>query len=247
MADKRPGESTTRAAELVLVGSAPLAALAPLASGLPLSAALIGGTCAWAYLASARRAGTGRVVGVLLLWAFTLSLATILFTVYAPERAQELIPRGSTYWAEMQPWLMTGEGKESTPAAFIPEHLLHVSAFALLALLSAGWAALVLGALLMGYMSFYVGQVILLAEQPVVAGILAWHPWALMRVVDFVILGVSLAKVLLLREGVAAWWPQERRALALAGALWVGDVVLKSVLAGPWSGVIRTLGGIGAS
>ena len=99
MAGTPPGKSISRVGDLLLVGSAPLAALAPMASGVPLSAALVGGTCAWAYLFWARRADTGRVVGVLLLWAFALSLATILFTVYAPERAQELIPRGATYWA----------------------------------------------------------------------------------------------------------------------------------------------------
>lgn len=231
--------------DVLLVASAPLAALAPLATGLPLSASLLGGSAAWAYLVWARRAPAPRVIGVLLAWAFALSLATITFTVFDPERAAELVPRGSTYWAEMKPWLLTGAGKESTPSAFVPEHVLHVSAFLVLALISAGWGALVLGALLMGYMSYYVGQVVLLSDAPFVAGLLAWHPWAVMRVIAFVILGVSVAKILLLREGLRTWWARERGLLAIAGALWVGDLVLKSLIAGPWSGVIRSLGGVG--
>ena len=244
MSTSSRGDSPTRLGDLLLVLSAPLAVFTPLASGLPLSAALLGGSAAWVYLAWARRAPTVRVVSVLLTWAFTLSFATILFTVAEPERAADLIPRGSVYWAEMKPWLLTGVGKESTPSDFIPEHLLHVSAFLLLALVSGGWAALVLGALLMGYMSFYVGQVVLLAEVPLAAGVLAWHPWALMRVVAFVILGVSVARILLLREGLSSWWRTERPALALAASLWVGDILLKTLISRPWSGVIRSLAGI---
>jgi hypothetical protein len=144
----------------------------------------------------------------------------------------------------MRPWLETGRGPESSPAVFVPQHLLHLAGFVGLAAATGGWGGLVLGAYLLGYMSFYVGMAASLASQPLAAAALAWHPWALLRVAAFVLLGVSLSRLMLERMPPRAWFAAERRRLALAGLLWGGDLLLKGLLAPHWPALLRRAAGI---
>lgn len=227
-----------------LVLSAPLTALVPFATGLRWSAPLIAGSLAWWFLVREPDRSRPRVVGWLLLWAAALSLSFVGLTALFPETAARAIPHARRYWNEMQPWLQTGVGVESTPSAFVPQHLLHLAGFALLSVATAGWGGLVLGAYLLGYMSFYVGMTASLAASPLVAVVLAWHPWSLLRVAAFVLLGVSLSRVLLERRGRHAWWQAERRRLVLAAALWGADLGLKALLAPQWPSLLRRLAGV---
>jgi hypothetical protein len=228
----------------LLVASAPLCAALPFATHVGWLGPIAAGTCAWLYLRLRHEAPRLRVVGVLLAWAAMLSASFIVLTALRPELAGEVIPRGPAYWDEMRPWLFTGEGKEASPARFVPEHLLHVSAFVVLAAISGGWLGLILGAFLMGYMSYYIGQVVLLADAALPAAILAWHPWAVLRVVAFVGLGVSFARLLLVRPGVRTWLREEWGFLLASGALWLCDLTMKAALAPHWAGFIRYASGI---
>ncbi len=226
---------------LVLAASAPLApALAAvLGNGWP--ALLLAATLAWVFLLRHRGAPRGPVVAGLLLWAAVLSACFVGLTLAAPERAALAIPHAPAYWDEMRPWLWTGEGRESSPAQFVPVHALHLAAFVVLAAATGGWAGLVLGAYLLGFMSFYVGKVAGQAEHGLLAGLAAWHPWAVLRVVAFVLLGVALSRLLLDRGRVRDWWRDERRAVGLALGLWLADLVLKAALAPAWSRLLRGL------
>ncbi len=227
-----------------LVLSAPLTALLPFATGLRWAAPLVAGSLAWWFLVREPDRSRRRVVGWLLVWAIALSFSFVLLTVYFPERAARAIPHARRYWNEMQPWLQTGIGVESTPAAFVPQHLLHLLGFASLSLLTAGWGGLVLGAYLLGYMSFYVGMTTSLAARPLAAVALAWHPWSLLRVAAFVILGVSLSRLLLEWRGRAEWWQSNRGRLALAAVLWIADLGLKALLAPHWPSLLRQFAGV---
>ncbi|MCU0231969.1 MAG: hypothetical protein MUC67_11445 [Acidobacteria bacterium] len=227
-----------------LVLSAPLTAALPFVTGLRWSAPLAAGTLAFWFLATRRDRTRPAVVGWLLGWAAALSLSFIALTAAAPESAARAIPHARSYWNEMKPWLETGVGRESSPAAFVPQHLVHLFGFVVLAAATGGWGGLVLGAYLLGYMSFYVGMAASLAAQPLAAVALAWHPWALLRVAAFVLLGVSLSRVLLERMPPRAWFAAERRRLALAGLLWGGDLLLKVLLAPHWAALLRRSAGI---
>jgi hypothetical protein len=121
-------------------------------------------------------------------------------------------------------------GKENEPARFVPEHLLHLGAFALLSVASGGYLGLVLGAGLLAYMNYFVGAFALSAGQPVVGALVAWVPWAVLRVVSFVALGSILARPLLVGRA-GAFGPAERRWIGWALAGIAGDLLLKSVLA----------------
>ncbi|MDQ7006287.1 MAG: hypothetical protein Q9Q40_03570 [Acidobacteriota bacterium] len=205
---------------------------------------LAAGSLAFAYLRGHHRDPRGRVIAHLLAWAVTLSAVLIALTIRDPAAAGRLIPHGEAYWAEMAPYVATGMGKEALPELFVPEHVLHLLGFVVLALATAGLGALILGAYLTGYMSFYVGQLAVHASHPWLAATLGWHPWAVLRVVAFVMLGVSLARVLLERPRPLAWWNGERRLLLAAAGLWLFDLLLKTLLAPGWARVLREVAGV---
>jgi hypothetical protein len=132
-------------------------------------------------------------------------------------------------------WVMTGRGAESDPSRFIPQEAAHAVVFSALALASGGVLALAMGAVLMNYMGHYVGALASASAHPVATVVLAWHPWAVIRIVSFVTIGVILAVPLLSRlGGFRVDMRPARRLLAWAGAGLVADIVLKSLLAPAW-------------
>jgi hypothetical protein len=215
----------------LLLGLTPLVAvvLALPAGGwlLPLVAPLT----LWPAFAPAARDGSyRRAVAAALLWAALLSAAIIALTETAPRLAGTRIVNGEPYRIEMFRWIETGSGRENEPAEFIPQHLLHLAAFALLSWLSAGYLGLALGAGLVAYMSYFVGSFAASSGHPLLGAIVAWVPWSVVRVAAFVVLGSVLARRLLERRPFAF----DRRDLAWTGAAFAGivvDIALKSALA----------------
>jgi len=204
---------------------------------LPLAAPLTV-YAAFAARVKARRYGHAWLLAMA--WAALLSVGVITVVAVRPLLAAKGIVHGQAYKAEMVQWVVTGAGKEATPAQFVPEHLLHLGAFLVLTTVSAGYLGLALGAFLMAYMSYFVGSLALASSRPAVAGLAAWVPWSVIRVMAFVLLGVLLARPLLLRRR----WPFGRReawlfALAFAGI--AADIALKTVLAPRWGLLLREL------
>ena len=192
-------------------------ALAPLTLWTPFRAAILGDRDGEAF----RKA---------VLWAILLSIGLIVFTRLFPERSAENIVRGATYRAEMYTWIETGGGKEGDWHRFLPEHALHLGLFVFLALVSAGYAGLALGAGLMGYMNYFVASAMSGCSRPWETLSAAWFPWSACRVLAYIAFGVLLARPLLRRSG----WPYESRharwfLLATIGL--VLDVLLKIFLA----------------
>ncbi|MFN7966078.1 MAG: hypothetical protein U0V87_10375 [Acidobacteriota bacterium] len=232
-----------RVAVLLWCGAA-LAAAAPFAGLGRYSAAIVAGVSAFWFLHVMRPQGVRFVAAVLVVWAFTHSAAVIGLTLWSPERAGAVIPHGVEYWSEMRPFVVDGSGVEADPYRFVPLHLRHLLGFAVLSAISGGLAGLVLGAFLTGYMSYYVAQVMTHASHPLIAGLLAWHPWAVIRVVGFILLGISLSRLWPERKDLAGWWRTQRGQLALALGLWSFDLILKTALAPWWSALLRTAGGV---
>lgn len=233
---------------LLLWGSAPLAAALPFLGASRFSAPLVGGTCAWFFLRGRRDPQqNGATIGSLCLWALLLSASLVALTRAWPAAAADRIAGGPAYWTEMLPYVESGSGAESDPGQFMPRHLLHLCAFVVLAAVSAGWAGLVLGCYLLGYMSYYVAMVSLNADSPWLAVVLAWHPWAVLRVVAFIAWGVSLSRLWSARTELKPWWRRERVTISFAAALWLTDLALKTALAARWSGWIRRIAGISLS
>ena len=193
-----------------------------------------------------------------LLWAASLSTSIIASTVRDQRGTEAVVLNGGAYREEMFAFIRTGSGAESDPGRFLPQHVLHLVAFSALSAGSGGFLGIVLGAVLVGYMSYYVGCLAAAGGAPAMAVGLGWPPWAILRVVAFVLLGIALSDPLLsaLRRrargasgpppdssGGAHALPPARRSwrswYIAAGLLLVADAGLKSLLAPTWAALLR--------
>ena len=184
-----------------------------------------------------------RTIAVLrmLLWAALIAASMEMLALESPTRGEVSVLHGKDYRDEMLGWIRTGVGKESSPSRFLPEHLIHLGVFVFLSLVSGSFLSLILGAVLMNYMSFYVGSLLGIAQTPAKVLLYGWPPWAVLRVVSFVILGVVLSGPLLKRLGWAPFDRKEVRGWLMVAALGlVLDVTLKALLAPHWSDVLRS-------
>src|SRR5262249_6391748 len=129
----------------------------------------------------------------------------------------------------------TGRGTESAPSQFIPLHLRDTAIFVVVTLISAGAGGMAMGAALMNYMGTYVGSLAAASAHPLLTLILAWHPWAVIRIASFVVIGVTLSIPLLSRAaGFGHDLDESRRLLTWAAAGLIADIVLKALLAPAW-------------
>jgi hypothetical protein len=177
-----------------------------------------------------------------MLWALLLSAGFIALTLLRPGLAAGGILHGPQYKEEMQHWIVDGQGKETSPAQFLPEHAIHLGAFLVLTLGSGGYLGLALGAGMLGYMDFYVGSYA--ARTGIGGGLAAWAPWAVLRVMSFMLFLVVLARPLIVRRSDPAWLrlgAREWRLLAVALAGVIADAALKAALAPWWGGFLHRI------
>lgn len=181
-------------------------------------------------------------VALMMIWGVSLGASLTFLSYRYPMASWKAIWHGEEYASEMVHWVDTGEGSESRPRIFVPQHALHLAIYAFLCLISASFLGILMGALLMGYMSCYVATLARSSQRPLLASLLGWHFWSVVRVASFILLGVLLAEPLLSR--IARYDPRYGRrrllfALACAGILL--DVALKTVGAEPLRHVLREL------
>jgi hypothetical protein len=200
---------------------------------------------AYAYVLMLRLLRAGRraeALRAMLAWAAVLAVCGTLSFALWPRDPGPLVMNGPAYREEMFGWIRTGVGAEGSPWLFLPQHATHLAAFVVLSLVSASAASMLLGAVLMNYMDYYVAS---LARAGVPAGVtllLGWQPWAICRVAAFVALGVVLAEPLLSRlqpypyAGVGS----ARRVVTWAAAGILADWLLKAALAPTWGLLLRS-------
>lgn len=205
-----------------------LALLAALPGGrwvLPLAAPL---TLWLAFRERVREGDYYRAWILGIVWAWLLSLGVIVLVLWMPDAARAGIWNGEPYRQEMFGWIATGNAPENHPSAFIPQHLLHLAVFLALTWVSGGYLGLVLGAALVGYMSYFVGSYAAASGHPFLGSLAAWVPWSVIRVCAFVLLGTLFARPLLVRRA----WPFGRREYRLMGLAAIGlvaDIVIKAL------------------
>jgi hypothetical protein len=204
----------------------------PVVVALPLLPGFVAGVRARAWWPTWRLA---------MAWAALLSASIVALVVVAPERAAAAVLNAEPYRQLMFGWIFEGVGPELEPSRFLPEHALHLGAFVVLALLSGGVLGLMLGAALVGYMSYFVGSYAVASGHLVLGTVAAWVPWSVFRVAAFVMLGCLLARPLLVRRfdfGRAEW-----RLVGLAAAGIACDLVLKTFGAAPYGRFLAWLAG----
>ncbi|MCU1385361.1 MAG: hypothetical protein JWL71_4058 [Acidobacteria bacterium] len=204
--------------------------------GVPILLPILNALASVPFMVLALKRGDLRLaVARMLLWALTMGIAATLLSYALPARTGTLFVRGEAYQKEMFAWVLTGEGAESTPSQFIPQQAGHAVLFSALALATGGAAAMPMGAVLMNYMGHYVGVLAATSRRPALTMILGWHPWAVIRVISFVVIGVVLSTPVLSRVGKFRVDRLAARTLlrwACAGLL--ADVGLKTLLAPAW-------------
>jgi len=177
---------------------------------------------------------------VAMLWAALLVAGVVLFVYLAPDSAARGILNGEPYRREMFGWIATGEGPENDWRRFLPQHLVHLGAFVLAAWASGGFLGLVMGAALLDYMAYFVAAYARASGHPLAGLFAAWVPWSVLRVMAFVLLGVVLARPLLIRRA----WPfarPERLLFLLALSGIVADLAMKALLAPSYGLFLRQL------
>jgi hypothetical protein len=214
-------------------------------AGIPILVPILNTLASYPFMVAAlKRGDLGLAVGRMLLWALTMGVAASSLSYARPADAGQLFLRAQPYRTEMFNWVLTGRGPESTPSQFIPQQLGHAALFSGLTLATGGALGMPMGAVLMNYMGCYVGTLAETAAHPARTLLLAWHPWAIIRVISFVVIGVVLSAPLLSR--VAKFrvdWIVARRLLTWAGAGLVLDIVLKALVAPAWQRLLlRSVG-----
>jgi hypothetical protein len=195
-------------------------------------------------VASLRRGHVAEAIWRMLVWAAALGVCATTISYLGTAEAGRLFLRGDSYRREMFEFLLTGYGPEGNIRVFLPQHLAHAAVFCVLALATGGLLALALGAFLMNYMAYYVGALAAASTHPWKAMLLAWVPWAIIRIASFVTLGVILAGPLVGRILRFEYHLRDqRRWIALAAGGLVADVVLKWALAPSWREMIRAAAG----
>ena len=229
----------------VIVGGTALSYVVASTIGIPVLVPIFNVLPAFPFMvASLRRGRVGEAIWRMLVWAAALGVCATVFSYVDTAAAGRLFLRGETYRREMFTYLTTGLGPEGDPRIFIPTHLAHAGVFCVLAIATGATLAMALGAALMNYMSYYVGALGAASAQPWLAMMLAWVPWAVIRVASFVTLGVVLGGPLLGRVlGFPFRLAAHRRWIALAAAGLALDIVLKWTLAPVWREMIRSAAG----
>ena len=135
------------------------------------------------FLGIVRRGEPRRAAGAVLVFALSAAVVVTAAVALRPAAGfEDAIWNGARYRDEMLAFIRSGgvEGEEATPHLFIPKHAIHFALFLVACALTAGFAALAMGGVLLNYMSFYVGS--LLAEAAAHGGnvartlVFAWAP-----------------------------------------------------------------------
>lgn len=183
-----------------------------------------------------------RAIATMLFWALCMAVICIWAVIHYPAQAAASIFNGVKYQQDMFHWIKTGIGAEGDLGQFVPQHLIHFIIFCVLSAISAGFLSLLMGAVLMNYMSFYVGSLISASSNTTKAILMGWHPWAIIRVVSYVMLGVILAEPLICKIVKRDYNYSEVRPyfwIAITGIAL--DILMKALLAPTWGLLLRRI------
>jgi hypothetical protein len=195
----------------------------------------------WVMARRLRRGERGGAVRAVLAWAAILAVAgTVTFALW-PASPDDLVLNGPAYRSEMFHWIRTGEGREGSPRLFLPQHVLHLAAFVVLSLATASTLSILMGAVLMNFMAFYVASLFRAGVPTLSVLLLGWQPWAICRVASFCTLGAVLAEPLLSQITPYSRSGTVRPFIAGAAAGILADWTLKALLAPTWGEWLRTM------
>lgn len=186
-----------------------------------------------AFLLAWTIVGAGWAAATVGCWVAGTTLAGTYVFVRHPREADARVIRAVAYRGSMLDWLESGRGPEARPLATAVAHLRELVWYLAAAVLTANLGALVMGAILLGYMNAYVATLFRAATRTGTVALLAWNVWSLARVAAYVAIGAAGSAPLLRMWGLSGGGGAVRP-LAIAGAAGVvADLVLKLALSRP--------------
>jgi hypothetical protein len=212
---------------------------------VPLLVPVFNTLASYPFMVAALRRGDVRLaIARMLVWALALGVCATALAYARPWDAGKTFANGARYREEMFAWVMTGNGAESRPSQFIPLHVRDTALFVAIDAATAGFGGMAMGAALMNYMGTYVGSLASASRRPFAAAILGWHPWAVIRVASFVVIGVVLSLPLLSRVFRFRVDRAEARRLLVWAAIGLAvDITLKALLAPAWRNLLLRIAG----
>ena len=179
-------------------------------------------------------------IAYMLLWTFILGVSMTLLIYKMPDVAKLHILNGEKYKSEMIEWVLTGIGKESNPYQFIPHHIFELNIFMFFSLISASGISIILGAFLMNYMAYYVANLSITGKSLWLL-ILGWHPWSILRILAYIILGVMLSEPLLSKIMHYEYnFKITKKYITIAFIFWLSDLTIKILLAPTWQKILKS-------
>lgn len=168
-------------------------------------------------------------------WALFLTISMIYATIIYGEDIGSLVIKGQSYKEEMFLWIRTGYGPEGDPSLFMIPKIREIIIFSLAGLLTVGFLGLLMGAMLLNYMNYYVGALLLHAKPGAffTVALLSWPIYAILRVPGYVFLGTVLTRIsyVFLKERKLVLEPESKKLLLYAAILITLDFILKAIVA----------------
>jgi hypothetical protein len=170
------------------------------------------------------------------------SLLAIALAALDPTGASTVMPGGEAYWNKNIYWIRTGFDPEYEVLNWLPAHLQHLASMSFFSVTSFGLIPLFQGLYEIDVMNFYVGRLIPLSVNPLVALLVGWHTWAVLRGVAytrivFEVSSYSLEKL----TGVVLSTPRRRRLRWTTGLVLLSlDGLLKFLFLGAVREVLQS-------
>lgn len=172
---------------------------------------------------------------LILEWALLMTVSMVYITTVSGEDIGSLVINGLSYKREMFLWVKTGYGPEGDPSLFMIPKIREIIIFSLAALATIGFLGLLMGAILLNYMNYYVGALLLHANPGALltVALLSWPVYAILRVPGYVFLGTALTRIsyAFIKERKLVLEPEAKRLLIYASVLIALDFVLKATVA----------------
>ena len=193
------------------------------------------------FLCQVSRGKYATAVKLALIWAAATIILQVILSAGWNSLLEEKVMRGAAYRDEIFNWVRTGEGPEGDIRLFLPIHVKHFLLFCALSVASGGLLGLGLGAVMLGYMNFYVGSLIASSGGAWQTILLGWPVWSMVRVAGYITAGTALGAILLDRTADKLEKRKKIiRYLIISLGLCVLDVLLKWALAGSWQGALNS-------
>jgi len=123
--------------------------------------------------------------GLVLVTFIAHSAAAISLTLLDPAAAASLFTGGADYWQRSEAWIRTGVDPERNVAAWLPAQLRETAGMVVFGATSLGLVPLAQGVYQIDLMNYFVGRLIPASRSAVVALLVGWHLWAVLRGIGY--------------------------------------------------------------